>query len=941
MALTWTPRTIAGLAGNWVRAMARHGTRTILVGNAGALYTSTDHVTWTARDSQHADADLYGVASSGSVAVVVGEGWGAPLGRIASSVDGIAWTARTSPLAVPFASVAYRNGLFLAGTTNSRVVTSADGATWSAASSVVEADNWVNGFAYGNGMYVARRDYGIMSSPTGASWTLRVSSYDYSISDLIFAGGQFVAVGSFGTVLRSSDGITWTVGALGASGMAYCLTYVDGVYIAAGDAGRIWTSTDAVTWTSQIVATANYRSWGLIAASAAAVVVAGSDGHIAYSLDAGATWATQDAAFAAVGINALIEVDGVFVAAADDVIGVSELDAGAPQVTLPITISVVAAGERVTLPVRLSAVAPAARALPLRISVIDGAAVGGLDGAAGWAAAPAGAWRPVVTLDGADISDRLLGAVTVTHSRDAAAVAEFALLPASPLQPLSLIGRRVTVSFARADGSAVQRMFTGVVDVPRIDLATGAITLSCHDQAQEVWSNTPREAIDALVGGRWSLAVSGEPADNHAYLLERIQSRGASWALDVLQSPRIVPWGAGSRTLTVRTADVLDESVSVDLPSREQLRTRVACRLQYRYTRLRYRGATAQWAQDISFFKPQVTATQSYPGSAFLTTAMVQSACESVSGWDLVGTPRIEHPPARSWQIGDTIASGFFTIDAVTAPALAMSFSATYSTRWRQVVTEDYAVTVVCPSLETQIGAPVGEEIGATLESAFDQPDWERDPSLEPMLSNTYGAGDMHEDWQPAGFDPAARDEALRTLLDRAWVRLWRASRSGRVSFGVPLRPDIWLDTRIVLEHARLRASGDVQEVTHTMDPGSGHAISTLTLAVGMPGAASAAHPAWSLPASPADGYVPPLAAHSFEIGTYVGGQIGSPPFNETTMIGFTTNLSGPSVAGRNYYPHQLSMRAPDVAPEDRNPLDLPAVAQIDVAIPTDTLEVS
>lgn len=608
---------------------------------------------------------------------------------------------------------------------------------------------------------------------------------------------------------------------------------------------------------------------------------------------------------------------------------------------LPLAVTVASSAVTIALPISVMVSAPAVVALPLVVSVIDAGALGGLDGAGAWAAAPDGQWRPVVMLGGDDISTRVLGQITVTHAADAAAVAVFTFAPASALQPLALIGQRVRIAFARVDASSEQTMFTGVVDVPAIDLQTGAITCSCHDQAQEVWSRTPRAQIDALVGGRYSLAVTGEePEDNFGYLRERIQSVGASWALDVLQRPRVLPWGDASRALTVRTADVLDGSLSVDLPSRDQLRSRVTCRLQYQYAKLRYRGVRAQYAQDVHLFLPAISGTVKYPGALWLTTAMVKAACESVPGWEMVGEPYIEHPPARSWQIGTTISSGFYVITAAVAPTLALGCRCDFYARWQQRITEDYTITVVWTEIEAQLGAAVGEEIGASLVADFDQPGWESDPTMAPAIPHAVGVGDASIEWRPAGYDDAARDEALRTLLDRAWVRLWGASRSGRVSFELPLRPDLWLDTRVTLEHARLRAAGLVAAVEHVMSPDTGAAVTSVTLAVGMPGAASASLPAWSLPAAPVDAYSPPLSAFSCAVSTYVGGAPDSPPFDPETMVGFSTNLNGVEDPGRNYYPHELSIGAPDIAAEDRDPRILESVTEVAVDVPTDLLEI-
>jgi len=475
-----------------------------------------------------------------------------------------------------------------------------------------------------------------------------------------------------------------------------------------------------------------------------------------------------------------------------------------------------------------------------------------------------------------------------------------------------------------------------VVDVPSVDLQTGVITCTCHDQAQEVWDNTPRDAIDALVGGRWHVAVSGEPETQFDYLRERIASVGASWALDAWQQPRVLGWASPGRSVTVRTADVLDGSLAVELPSRDQLRTRIDCRLQYRYTRLRQRGITAQWGQSIWFFLPADNVAEDKPPYTFLQVAMVESALGSVAGWQRQGEIQIVNPPAQTWEIG----AGFYTISPRVAADLALSFTGKYTTRWQQSVTEDYTVSAVWPALEAQLGGPVREEIGATLEAPFDQPEWSSDLSVEPSIPNGGLTGDAVLPWQPPGLDTSARDTVLRTLLDRAWVRLWSASRTGRVRFAVPCRPDIWLDVRATVEADALRAAGTVVEITHRLSTDTGEAISDLAIAVGMPGNAPAAHPVWTLPEPPADPHQAPVDALSFEIGTFVGGLIDSPPHDPETMIGFCTNAEGTTYPDRNYYPHSLSVRSASIEAEARDPRTLEAVTERAVDVPTDLLEI-
>lgn len=603
----------------------------------------------------------------------------------------------------------------------------------------------------------------------------------------------------------------------------------------------------------------------------------------------------------------------------------------------------------IALPLRLEVQAAAAIALPIRLSVgsvgaphdldvrlhlISDAYLGGLDGAGGWPSAPSGRWRPIVTLGGDDISDRIVGEIVVQHADNEARTADFAFRPVAALEPMELIGRRVQVWFAQrgtaGEPQASQLMFTGVLERPTITVQSGLIGCTCHDQMQEVFANTPRAWIDANVGGRWRAEISGEPADNWEYLQARLASVGKSLVLDEQQQPRVLPWRDGLALETVREADFLDGSLSVELPSRDEMRTRVRCRLQYRFQRLRGRGAVASYYQPPSFF---INAGQT---RLWLTTAMIREGAEGVRGWDIQSL-RIENPLPAAYPLTVDPEDGFYIIPKAIAPELAVGFELRVSSLWTQSLTEDYAIDVLLPGLEAQLGQ-ISEEIGAAMDVPFDVREWGVDPTVEPMLSVPL-AGDVIQPWKPVGSQDADRDEVLRTLLDQAWVRLWRASRSGRVRFDVPLRPNLWLDKAVAVETPRLRARGKVVELEHRMNSDTGEAVTRVVLAVGLPGDATAAHPTWTLPVPQAPDDVRGAEAYSFEIGTFVGGELASVPFDEETMIGFSTNRERPPLEADNFYPHQLSMKAPDIEARDRDPIEVPVVSSLATVIPTDLLE--
>jgi hypothetical protein len=80
--------------------------------------------------------------------VAVGEG-----GAILTSPDGVSWTARTSGTGDWLFGVTYGNGLFVAVGEGGTILTSRDGVSWTARTS--GTSNWLYGVAYGNGLFVA------------------------------------------------------------------------------------------------------------------------------------------------------------------------------------------------------------------------------------------------------------------------------------------------------------------------------------------------------------------------------------------------------------------------------------------------------------------------------------------------------------------------------------------------------------------------------------------------------------------------------------------------------------------------------------------------------------------------------------------------------------------------------------------------------------------
>lgn len=218
----------------------------MFVGAFSLIYYSADGITW---NTVPTGFNVEYVTFGNGLFVAVGYalvGGGVPTSFIATSPNGINWTARTPSEAMWFQDISYGNGLFVAvarfGT--NRIMTSPDGITWT--SRPTNINPTFTGVAYGNGIWVAVCD----TSPGGTTFT----SYDgidwteqstaFSSTSILFANGIFVTGSQW-----SEDGINWN--SASPSFNPNQITYGNGYFIGVVSSGtnRIFYSTTGKSWT--------------------------------------------------------------------------------------------------------------------------------------------------------------------------------------------------------------------------------------------------------------------------------------------------------------------------------------------------------------------------------------------------------------------------------------------------------------------------------------------------------------------------------------------------------------------------------------------------------------------------------------------------------------------------------------------------------------------
>lgn len=110
--------------------------------------------------------------------------------------------------------------------------------------------NSVRAIAANDTMAVAVGDGGIVYSSTdGHRWTVqRDSASNDALSDIIWTGERFIAVGWNSALIYSPDAINWTYVGIGISAHLYGVAASDSLVIAVGSSGKVYSSPKGVLW---------------------------------------------------------------------------------------------------------------------------------------------------------------------------------------------------------------------------------------------------------------------------------------------------------------------------------------------------------------------------------------------------------------------------------------------------------------------------------------------------------------------------------------------------------------------------------------------------------------------------------------------------------------------------------------------------------------------
>lgn len=537
-------------------------------------------------------------------------------------------------------------------------------------------------------------------------------------------------------------------------------------------------------------------------------------------------------------------------------------------------------------------------------------------------------WRVQLLVDGVDLTAQLTGTLDTDREEGAAGVAGFTLyLPPGPVVPTDWVGKRVTLDYISRDRHGVvtaARLFTGALEMPRWNATNRLLSCECSDQRQDRVEALSSEQINTLIPSPWSSDVF-EPLDGRSrweYAEERLSTVPASLDCSAAGELRLTSWFAQPPHFVFGRGTTLYNSVQIELQPLGGITNQVEIEAAYRYPRLYQHNVMFSWTHPQTGGATGVAAFCNWRHwSTELPSADMVASEVSGAGLTLIGQPGgTTLPPTMP----DPCNDGVPWINVFGD--LFLSVTATGGMRWAQSVTERYTLTLTAGSR----AKPVITRDSVSFEVEDGRvDDWTAEPPRGQASQEDLG-------------DEARRARFLDCLLNQGRTTLLGAHRGATVSWQTPTDMALAVDlTHTLRLDDTAKATGKCRRIQHSIDLGTGLAITTLSVAVMRGGGVS---DPLTVPAAP-DTSLPPIQTSNGVMSTQLGGRVNNPftgqavPPYEEERLGFAGNWTAKDDLAAEGFPRRFKVRSVEIPAEYRDELQRDVTATYRVAIPNDELE--
>jgi len=446
-----------------------------------------------------------------------------------------------------------------------------------------------------------------------------------------------------------------------------------------------------------------------------------------------------------------------------------------------------------------------------------------------------------VSVGGNTVDDMLTGDVTITRREGDSTLATIMLIPPMGVQNINQYhGKSVIITASAVNRSKI--IYTGVVDVPEIDIINETITLQCTDSRTEK-NNALSESFVRGVG-YYSDAVFSSADDLNAELEQRLETIPYAWDYATDGTGRLTAWEPKSTPDYILTDEsIFRRNPSVTVLSRGRVTNKITCTFTYNYQLLRHRERnysfdSGLWMAyyDIWGLPPsnidlkQAIDSAGWPYDNYNFEGLDPAGRYTINGvsyyWspitrtgdvvatqkkDANGNPVVDQ---NGEPVYDYNRDNQTSIDNTNLYAQKAAWKA--SKRWSQNITETIECTLQAPQSIAQYGE-VSSEVSYGTADEYDASDWENYIAhANPPSSATQTANGDYVIKKTT--DINAFNNMVLTGLNREKTKIIKGHRDNRVNFETPAWPDVELFHTIQTTADKVTTKGKVSEIKHTFD---------------------------------------------------------------------------------------------------------------------------
>ena len=569
-------------------------------------------------------------------------------------------------------------------------------------------------------------------------------------------------------------------------------------------------------------------------------------------------------------------------------------------------------------------------------------------------------WDLVIILGGRRIPNSyIVDILTVVSTEDTNTLCDFTLrIPASTIDLTEYQGKAVTVDVLQT--GSMRRIFTGVVDIPEVDISLETITCRCTNRIEELINSTLGNVVQQI-GGR-SDYVHSVPNDVVDQLNQRMTTIPYSYHFNPYNVFILTAWQPKSTPdATLVDADVYYATPEVEVNSRGRVVNKINIKLEYRFERMYNMDVTFDWTSPIDddncfLFRDGATLTHkalvdmAIQGTGWTLNGSVSYTAIMPAGWyecggqklawspvSVQGTTVYKREPDQGNGLPGNIindANGNPIVDEVVTNGLTdytnvycLGANFTLSTRWVQTLTEEYAIAITSPQSITQYGT-IDTDESYGFEDPVGAEGWE---NKDARFDTTGFSGDYYidRDLNREGFN-----QVFAVAANKAKTSILKSHRENFVRFRTAIWPALDLNHTVELDTSRVDTKGKVRNYRHYFDIATGEAYTDTELALSK-AQGSQAEDVFSTPTPPDTSFSIPA------IVVTLGNHFGEDP-SVPEATNWTGMIGNKFIGGwKTQFPESFVVITPPVPDELRETRTLETNTSYNISVPNDALTIT